>query len=324
MTTKPYSELYGLVEALCGCTFATQEATRVKYFINRRARIAYDESEFWPRFYRVGEERIVSEDGLLPYAQTGLDEIGTVLRIHASEPFKTTVAAEYGDFYADSTGIQITGYTAKEISSYDGVNQILVSGAGTNPDVDGLVLYYAGLDTNGYDFWSSDGELSYNSGYWYYLTYLYGGLEIWNLTWNFPGLDPLTRGWADSTRSDPGYVSPSDPLDIALWTDLAVGDSTLTISRNTVYSAYITYKAALTDTYGDADGETADVPAEWFDYIAHGAYSDFMRNDQQQDRAALAEQEAETILIKQLEKIGRQNGSSVYTRVISNANTQWR
>ena len=87
---------------------------------------------------------------------------------------------------------------------------------------------------------------------------------------------------------------------------------------------YITYKAALSDSYGDADGETADVPAEWFDYIAHGTYADFLRNDQQQDRAALAEQEAETILVKQLEKIGRQNGSSVFTRVVSNANTQWR
>lgn len=136
MTTKPYSELFGLIEALCGCTFAAQEAVRVKYFINRRARIAYDESEFWPRFYKVGEERIVSEDGLLPLEQTGLDTIGTVLRIHASAPFKTRVAAEYGDFYEDSGGIQITGYTASEASS--GADMIITGEL--NPDITGRYL----------------------------------------------------------------------------------------------------------------------------------------------------------------------------------------
>lgn len=310
MTTKPYSELYGLIEALCGCTFAAQEAVRVKYFINRRARIAYDESEFWPRFYRVGEERIVSEDGLLPYTQTGLDEIGTVLRIHASEPFKTTFSAEYGDFYADSTGIQITGYTAKERT--DGPDYT-VEGDTVPTIIAGRYYKYTPTSDSDTTRFVSNSDLSFTAPV--------GGIGYDESTglWGFlisPSTGAFSVWTADQVVATPDLVTS--------WTAGSTNSGTFTITEFPVYSAYITYKAAHSDTYGDADGETADVPAEWFDYIAHGTYADFLRNDQQQDRAALAEQEAETLLMKQLEKIGRQNGSSVFTRLISNANTQWR
>ena len=318
MNTRPFTELSGLVEALCGCTFATQEQTRINYFINRRARRAYAESEFWPRFYVVGEERVVSSTGLLPDEQAGLSDIGTVLRIHGTAPFLTRGAVEYADFYKATSGTQITGYQAAEISSYEGANFSLVLAGDTNPAIDGVVLLYAGQDSNLRDFWSSTGELSYPGGYWYYMEWT-DALK-WNLTWNFPGLDPLTRGWSSTDLS----VDVESPLDVETWVGTGSDTGVPTVTRETLYSAFVTYKAALSSTYGTADGEESDFPEEWFDYAAHGAYADWLRSEAQQDRAALAEQEADAILMQELEKIGRQGGGSVYTRVVTNQNTQWR
>jgi len=306
MNTRPYSDLYGLVEALCGCTFAAQEAVRVKYFINRRAQRAYAESEYWPRFYVVGEERIVSEDGLLPYEQTGLSDIGTVLRIHASEPMRSRVAAEYGDFYAASGGIQITGYSSGGATSMVVTGILAQDATGTyyvTPEqTEGKDQYALNADP----YFVPNGVIAYNSS-----------TLAWSLIYKDDSETPVISIWE--------AVGDVETPDLATgWTAAFNATGTPTVESTTTYSAFITYKAALSATYGDTDGDTPDVPEEWFEYMAHGAYSDFLRNDQQQDRAALAEQEANEILMAQLEKIGRQNGSSAFTRVVTQANTQWR
>jgi len=119
VTTKPYSSLLAQVEALAGASLATAEQARIKIFANRRARDAHRECPYWPRFLRVGEERVVSSTGLLPLAQTGLDTIDQIIRIHAEDPFKSTAANEYTEYYNDSTGIQITGY---QINQTEGIN----------------------------------------------------------------------------------------------------------------------------------------------------------------------------------------------------------
>lgn len=306
MNTRPFTELYGLVEALCGCTFATQEQTRVNHFINRRARKAYAESEFWPRFYVVGEERVVSEAGLLSDEQSELSEIGTVLRIHATAPFLTRGSVEYADFHKTSSGTQITGY---DPNSNDAM---IVSGVIAQDATDTYLLLpdqIGGRDA--YAIFTDSTSFPNGS-----LTY-----------------DESSAGWTLA------YVDDSTPPGVSIWEapgDVATPDMATTwapsfnatgtpvVTAGSVYVAFITYKAALTTTYGTADGEESDFPEEWFDYAAHGAYSDWLRSEAQQDRAALAEAEANEILMQELEKIGRQGGSAAYTRVVNHGNTQWR
>ena len=303
MNTRPFTELSGLVEALCGCTFATQEQTRINYFINRRARRAYAESEFWPRFYVVGEERVVSSTGLLPDEQTGLSDIGTVLRIHGTAPFLTRGAVEYADFYKATSGTQITGYQASTSSS------IQVSTETTDtavPDPSGFYQLVSGTGQ------SATYILNGNENA---LTYPYGAIgytDNWELQYS---LDDGTEGLWN------GQGDVDSPDEAAEWA--AITGSGIPVF-DVPYVAFVTYKAALSSTYGTADGEESDFPEEWFDYAAHGAYADWLRSEAQQDRAALAEQEADAILMQELEKIGRQSGGSVYTRVVTNQNTQWR
>lgn len=91
-------------------------------------------------------------------------------------------------------------------------------------------------------------------------------------------------------------------------------------------SAFVTYRAQLRDTYGDGTGETqSSIPEEWFQYIAHGVYSDFLRMDGQQEKAMLADAESLEILTDELMKISNSRVMDlVGTRIITNSNMQSR
>ena len=89
--------------------------------------------------------------------------------------------------------------------------------------------------------------------------------------------------------------------------------------------AFVTYKAQFTDTYGDGSGESTAIPSEWFQYLAHGTYADYLRAEGQQEKAALADQEAEALLQDELIRIDEQHTlQMVANRVFTNANMQVR
>lgn len=90
-------------------------------------------------------------------------------------------------------------------------------------------------------------------------------------------------------------------------------------------TAFVTYKSQLSDTYGDSAGETSTIPAEWYQYLAHGTYADYLRAEGQQEKAALADQEAEGLLQDELIRIDEQHTLQlVANRIFTNANMQMR
>ncbi len=203
MQTKTYAELFALIQALCGVVFASIETQRIKALINRRALRAYRATNYWPRFLKIGEQRVVTS-GVVPFTESGLDSIDTFLRVHKQAPYVTASVQEY---------------------------DIMVTASGAT-----LVC---------------------------------------------------------------GDLDPSE--------------------------AFVTYKAQLTDTYGDGSGETTAIPAEWFQYLAHGTYADYLRAEGQQEKAALADQEAEGLLQDELIRIDEQHTlQMVANRVFTNANMQMR
>lgn len=87
-------------------------------------------------------------------------------------------------------------------------------------------------------------------------------------------------------------------------------------------SAFVTYKSQLSGTIGQS---TDDVPDEWFEYLAHGTYADFLRAEGQQEKAALADAEAGEILQEELMKLDEQvTNQIISSRVRTNANMQIR
>lgn len=203
MTTRTYSDLLSLIQALCGEVFATIELPRIQSMINRRARRAYHACTYWPRFLKVAESRTVTSN-VIPFSESSLDDIDTFLRIYVTEPFSQTEAQQY-DFYVDSSGAHLV--------------------AGNSP--------------------------------------------------------PAT--------------------------------------------AYVTYQKPLSDVYGTGTGETTAVPGEWFEYIAHGVYSDWLRAEKMPQEAIIAEQEADLLLQDELIKVDIQGTANlVLARNRTNANMQTR
>jgi len=179
MQTRPYSDLYTLIEGLCGVQFSLIEQPRINSLMNSRAQRAYDACEHWPRWIKIAEEREVSSS-VIPFSQSGLDEIGEFLRVFVSEPYGSNATQEY-DYFVTSGGAT------------------LLSG-GLLPD-----------------------------------------------------------------------------------------------------SAFVTYRIAFDVAYGNQPSVDA-IPREWFQYLAHGTYSDYLRSEGQQEKAIIADQEAEDKLFYELSK----------------------
>jgi hypothetical protein len=127
------------------------------------------------------------------------------------------------------------------------------------------------------------------------------------------------------------YISrPVQEYDIIVKSDGA----TLICGDLNPTTAFVTYKAQFADTYGpgtsggDPSGlstDALDIPAEWFQYIAHGTYSDYLRAEGQQEKSAIADQEAEILLQEELIRLDENHTSGlVSSRIFTNANMQLR
>ena len=109
----------------------------------------------------------------------------------------------------------------------------------------------------------------------------------------------------------------SSPQDISFHVDSA--GANLIISSAPA-SVFVTYKKVLADTYGDTTGLIADVPSEWFDYIAHGVYADYLRAEGQQEKSQNADVEASLILEDELIQVDQQGAGMTFgARFLANA-----
>lgn len=98
------------------------------------------------------------------------------------------------------------------------------------------------------------------------------------------------------------------------------GANILNIVSSEATSAFVTYKKTLT-----AFTENSDIPAEFFYFIAHAAYADFLRMDGQHGKALAEEQLAKNYLDIELEKIDiRSNNNSINQKFSTYVNRQSR
>jgi hypothetical protein len=101
--------------------------------------------------------------------------------------------------------------------------------------------------------------------------------------------------------------------------------ATLVAGNTSPTEAFVTYKKQFTETFGDGSGESTAIPAEWFQYMAHGTYADYLRAEGQQEKAALADQEADMLLQEEMIRIDEQHTiQMVANRIFTNANMQMR
>lgn len=99
------------------------------------------------------------------------------------------------------------------------------------------------------------------------------------------------------------------------------GAHILNLTTSDASSAFVTYKkefSVFTDT-------STDIPGEWFYYVAHAAYADFLRMDGQTSKAMGEEELAKNYLSMELEKVDNMmNQNTALKRFTTYINRQAR
>ena len=111
MGTTTYTSIYNRVKALCGIPAPDANAqTQITEYINRRAKLAYEATDFWPRWLVVGELRTYTPStNIIPFTQATKSTIGKFIRIHKNyQPFLLNSSTEY-EFYVTSLGAAVMG-----------------------------------------------------------------------------------------------------------------------------------------------------------------------------------------------------------------------
>ena len=99
------------------------------------------------------------------------------------------------------------------------------------------------------------------------------------------------------------------------------GANILNVANGEDGVVYVTYKKPFTEF----TTSSTDIPQEFFYFIAHAAYADFLRMDGQHGKALTEEQLAQSFLDIELEKIDiRSNNNSINRKFSTYVNRQSR
>ena len=63
----------------------------------------------------------------------------------------------------------------------------------------------------------------------------------------------------------------------------------------------------ISGSFGDESGDNPNIPYQFFEYCAFGAYADFLRGDGQTEKAQVEDQNSELILISEIDKVRNQS-----------------
>jgi hypothetical protein len=99
------------------------------------------------------------------------------------------------------------------------------------------------------------------------------------------------------------------------------GAHLINLSADSTESAYVTYKKEL----ATVTAESTDLPLEFFYFVAHAAYSDFLLMDGQNEKAKMEEMYAKNYLMMELERVDViSNNNSINNKFRTYVNTQSR
>lgn len=339
MQTRTYGDLFKLISALCGTgqQLTVPEQDQLRHFINRRFEEAFNASPVWPRYLVSSEER-----ALALYELSG-----------ATSSTSTVVNAQYKFFGINSGSFETGGGSAKadtniyvntsfkvsatnstyiyKNSSNAWVVSLISSPTGTRSSDGKISLHEAGTvqfteaDTNKND--TVEGVTTWTPR---------GGTDL--LSVEVKNTIPYAEGGI--MTSDTGKTTIGDfnrihrkkafLNDSSLEYDFLVdfnGANILNIANTNDTSAFVSYKKqftpfTVTSAYYDS---TVEVPGEFFNYIAHTAFADFIRMQGKNEQAAAEEGMGTMFLAQELEKIDlRSNNNTINKRFSTYVSRQSR
>ena len=344
MQTRSYKDLFRLITSMIGTggqlDASGTEGTQVADFINRRFQQAFDTSPVWPRYFVNSEARdiislIISGLGAGSSSDRSSVANGNYILIGQADDPAADQGAVLGTnvYYNPATDSQPN---TRDVSSAT----VLYKRASTN-----RWELEDGTDIN---FNSSD-QIKVDAG---------GGSALlveadsvkkdnpsevvtWTLTAATVSGTPLvvdeqlipyaqtgkdTIGDFNRIHRKRAFLNNS-AIEYEFFVDLN-GANILNITNTTDNEAFVSYKKQFTpftvtsDFYNQG---AVEVPGEFFNFIAHAVYADFLRVQNRQQEAIAEEQIAQTYLSQELEKIDiRNNNNTVNKRFSTYVNRQSR
>lgn len=310
MQVKPYSDLKALIQALIGAgTLSDDEYASILQFVNRRAHEAYQTSQSWPRYLGVSDERYIcnySITGITGGHSGGVN--GGYALLGKFDATETTAGVVGSNIYI-SVGTYNPNGPQGTVIFQNNQGAAIVARSGVTLSKVGSNYIIADEDDLGtLVFSSTDGSVDDLAS-----------VTTWEVaqghgTGGYPYIEevqvvPYSQyGKADISEPIRIHKSKSFRNNSSLEYDFYVdsnGMNILSLVNTSSSSAFITYKKELPVF----DENSADIPNEWFYFIAHAAYADFLRVRKQTEEAIAEEQIAANYLALELEKIDNQSNN---------------
>lgn len=335
MQTREYGDLFSLISNMIGAvTLASDEQTQVANFINRRFFEAFQESPVWPRYVVTGEERDIAI-----YNISGVTDIepasvnGNYRLIGVSDGGEgnskegTNIYVKIENFDKGTLTGSILYQQSGGSFAISGSDSILDYNSVTDKySIDDLGTLRFTATSSGYD--KPEDVISWTAG-----TGVSGQPRIKAVQMiPYEELNKTTIGDFNRIHRKQPFINNS-AIEYDFYADVD-GANILNITNTTDSSAFVTYKIPfekLSPTLS-APPESNDyynsnlaVPQEFFNYIAHAVYADFLRVQNKQQEAIAEEGVAKNYLAQELEKVDlRMNNSTINNKFSTYVNRQSR
>jgi hypothetical protein len=306
MQTRTYGDLFKITSALIGTggQLDVTEQDQLSHFINRRFQQAFDESPVWPRYSVVGEPRTIVPGQTIQTSEDSFHVYGA-----------GTTAAN-GLYKRNGTVNAIPAYTLYDTDGTTALYSLVSGGAGGDgflvlgtPLTSNTNLYEAGME--------GSGDAEYAAGQW---TGIDSGTAPAPFVVDVANIGEFER----IHRQQPFFNNSAKEYEFFV---TSRGAEILNIANTTDGIAFVTYKKEFTPFTVTSDyyNSVVEVPGEFFNYIAHAVYADFLRVQNRQEQALAEEQVAQTYLALELEKIDiRSNNNTINKRFSTYVNRQSR
>ena len=338
MQTRTYKDLFRLITSMIGTggelAASGTEDTQVADFINRRFQQAFDTSPVWPRYFINSEARDI--------ISLNISGLGA----GSSSDFSSKVNGNY----------ILVGQDSGSSGAVAGTNVYYNPAQGTKSATTiNSTIIYKRSSTNRWEIEegadiaiAADGSISVDVATG--STVLFEAdtnkkdnpseVTTWTLTATLVSGTPLvvdeqlipyaqtgknTIGDFNRIHRKRAFLNNS-AIEYEFFVDLN-GANILNITSTTDNEAFVSYKKQFTPFTVTSDfyNSTVEVPGEFFNFIAHAVYADFLRVQNRQEQAIAEEQIAQTYLAQELEKIDiRNNNNTVNKRFSTYVNRQSR
>ena len=333
MQDRTYSDLLFLIQSLVGGgNLTTEEQGSIDSFINRRAHEAFETSQTWPRFLVGSEKRDIislnisglgagnSEDQSAKingnYILIGQDNGG------GSPPVVSGTNVYYNPAQGTKTSSQIDSIVIYKRKSTD--RWEIEENGRITINADGSVT--ALPDTGNPVLVEADSVKKDNPSKVVTWTRTTAGIEKVSGTPKI--VDKQLIPYAETGENNIGeflkiYRKKAFFNDSSLEYDFFVdsnGGNILNIANTTDNTAFVTYKKELPQY----TITSTDIPGEWFFFIAHGAYADFLRMEGRVEQSMAEEGVAQGYLAQELEKVDNMSNNNVFRRFSTHGTRQSR